>query len=522
MSGALQILIFVFLLLSIASVLLMQSTRKKSGFQARLSILFFLFVIIPLLPLAIIFGQVFNKGSETLIVPGVEEALNLSLRQLRLQLNEHGQLLLTEYQKNSTVPSSSLNTVYYAGKIVRQNQKTHIVSTTIFSEWNDIPKSHILDSDISSIMQRCELGEIVRHNNIELFESYIMHPDSSFSFLAFKIPKDALQTKESITEALRNYNSILLLRDAMLEKDFIWVLLLFFILLLAIISIFLSRYISRGVSEPIQELTKGMKKVAAGDLKHKISIHAKDEIAFLVDSFNNMTEEMRITQSNLQRAERAAAWRDIARQISHEIKNPLTPIEFSLYRLESSLPEDSQNNADIAESIRIIREEISSIRRITSEFSQFAKMPHVELKPSNITSIIKDSIHLFDSDDQAHIAFSLKADEALPSINLDEEQMKRVFHNLLKNAIEASKPGDSIKITVTPSQFNDKVNISIADSGTGMDEATLSRIWEPYFTTKTQGSGIGMFMVQRIINDHGGKIDVQSIEGKGTTVRITI
>jgi nitrogen fixation/metabolism regulation signal transduction histidine kinase len=282
------------------------------------------------------------------------------------------------------------------------------------------------------------------------------------------------------------------------------------------VSVYAARRISEGISEPIKQLTAGMKKVGAGDLSHRLDIKARDELEFLVDSFNRMTEELKISRENLQRAERAAAWRDVARQISHEIKNPLTPMHFSLFRIKSSLAAEVLAQTDVIESFRILEEELASMRRIADEFSQFARMPHLDLKKEDIADIVRQSVRLFETEFDVR----LDTDEGIDPVPLDRDQFRRAIHNLLKNAIEASSPGDSIDVTLK--KVANRIRIQIIDHGKGMDRETIEKAAAPYFTTKEGGSGIGLFMVKRIIKDHGGEFEIRSEPNKGTCVTIEL
>ena len=186
-------------------------------------------------------------------------------------------------------------------------------------------------------------------------------------------------------------------------------------------------------------------KSVSGDLSHRVNIKAKDEIEFLVNSFNKMASDLKTSRENLQRAERIAAWRDVARQISHEIKNPLTPIKFSLFRLMSSLPEEFKQQNDFQESVAIIEEELASIQKIANEFSDFARMPQMQLKPENVDEIINNTVTLF-HDDPKNIKFTLSIEKEIPQIMIDRDQIRRCLQNLIKNAIEASAPDSQIDI----------------------------------------------------------------------------
>jgi len=347
------------------------------------------------------------------------------------------------------------------------------------------------------------------------YEYYRLQPDSIIILAAFAITQSQLQTRQEISRVLKNYTSLSLFRETILEKKLIWVFAIVLLILLALISFQLANIISKGIGGPIKQLSDGMRRIGAGDLAHRLHFKADDEIGYLVESFNRMAEELLVGRESLKRAERAAAWRDVARQISHELKNPLTPIELSLYRLKTSMGDTIANNIDLAESLRIIEEEIASMRRLAGEFSEFARMPQLQLQEEDIISIISDSARLY-GDHPIH----LNLPDALPARQLDREQMRRVFNNLLKNAIEASAP--TAPVSINADIQNQKIHIRISDNGCGMDENELARVFDPYFTTKKDGTGLGLFIAQRIITDHGGELSIASTKGRGTTVTIIL
>lgn len=447
------------------------------------------------------------------MLPGLDETLSNSLQIIRFQLNNKGQLLINSFIEFD-IDSSFLSEqkVLYLGCI--RDRKVRL----LYSHFQANPnlKNRLDNYSTTELELKCQTGDMYGHNEMQIFESYVKN-DSVLFFIGFITPYNINFVKEEIASSLRNYTTLTFLHDTMMEKNVVWIIIIIFILVIATLSILLARFVSSGVSEPIRTLTEGMKKIGEGDLNYRVIVKAKDEIAYLVDSFNKMVQELKISRENLQRAERAAAWRDVARQISHEIKNPLTPIEFSIYRIESSLPKEWLNHTDLCESLRIIKEEIASIRRIATEFSQFARMPHLELKDGNIGDIVSSSVKLFREQEQG-INIRLTIEKNLPLLPLDEQQFKSVIHNLLKNAIEASDENGIIDVKVDRSERG--VRVEITDYGKGMDEDTKKRIFEPYFTTKKTGSGIGLFLSHRIITDHGGRIDVKTKEGQGTTFSI--
>lgn len=507
--------------LIIYSIILWRRAQSRSRFQARLTILFFLFVLIPTVPLTLFVSMLLTKSTEMLMFPGVEQALSQSIDVIRLQLNERCEQFVADHPDIFRLPDQELKKrgIHYIASVSLQKEKPTVsllrtLSPDIFSEQE--VSSTISDLPLDQSGQ--SRGIFVQKDNLSLYQFYHPRDDSTALIIGYELPGEIKQAREEISYALRNYASLGLLRETFIEQKLIWTIAIIFIFFLVLLAVYVARVLSRGISEPIQELTAGMRRIGAGELDYTVNVRAKDEIAFLVESFNRMAKELKISRENLQRAERAAAWRDVARQIAHEIKNPLTPMQFSLFRIRSTLPEGLLENKDLQESFNILEEEIASMRRVADEFSQFARMPHMELKPENINEIIRSSTRLFAEEKSVHLQLDLE--EKLPPLLLDREQFRRVIHNLVKNAREASAPEESILIRTR--KIGNSVRIEIIDHGMGMDEETIEKATQPYFTTKPEGSGLGLFIVSRIVKDHNGRLEIQSEKNKGTTISIEI
>jgi len=512
------------LALATYSILLWRRAQKGSRFQARLTIIFFLLVLVPTVPLTLFVSLLLTRSSQMLILPGLEQALSQSLEVIRQQLNQRGQQFLAQNPNVRLVTEAQLKgeDLAYVGEVVNRNGRLRL---TYFLTIDSLAQRTVNDfetEDLQLIQSQAKVGASVHIQQLAFYESYAPLSDSGFCFVGFTIPENIAGTKDEVTRALRNYTSVNLLRETMVEQGLVWTIAVAFIIFLALISVYAAKVLSRGISEPIQKLTDGMHHLGAGDLSHRVVVPAKDEIAFLVDSFNRMAEELKTSRENLHRAERAAAWRDVARQISHEIKNPLTPIQFSLFRLKSGLPAEYLTNNDLRESFRIIEEELASMSRMAEEFSEFARMPHLELKPENLGDILRHSARLFEG--AAHkVSVKLNITEDVPPLLLDRDQFRRAIHNLLKNALEASHPGDSVEISLDKrADGQSGAQIRIMDHGGGMDEETKRRALEPYFSTKVKGSGLGLYIANRIIADHGGKMHIESNPNQGTTITISL
>jgi len=282
-----------------------------------------------------------------------------------------------------------------------------------------------------------------------------------------------------------------------------------------IISAYIAGYfISKSVTKPIQDLVDGVGVIADGNLDHRIETDAQGEVKFLVDSVNDMTVSLKENRERAISAERIAAWQDVARTVAHEIKNPLWPIQSSIRSLRKAYQSDKESFEEIFdECTETIVEEVESLRKIVDEFSQFARMPKPNLNECNINDVITDTLKLWTGrPENVEIITNLTK---IPIILGDKEQLSRAFINIITNAVQAMPDGG--KLTISTSLNDQKlVCVTFSDTGIGMAQEIKEKIFQPYFTTKESGTGLGMAVVHRVITDHKGIIEVESEENVGT------
>jgi two-component system nitrogen regulation sensor histidine kinase NtrY len=222
------------------------------------------------------------------------------------------------------------------------------------------------------------------------------------------------------------------------------------------------------------------------------------------------------------RAQKVAAWREVARRLAHEIKNPLTPIQLSAERLRrhfSGAPTHAR--ALVEECTTTIVGEVESLKGLVDEFSQFARMPSPRTVPTNLAKLINDTLALYNGL-FGDIRFEQRFEPRTPVVRLDPEQIRRVIINLVDNAIEAMERSGTITIETGLDPANNLVRLIVADNGPGIPVAEREKLFLPYYSTKRRGSGLGLAIVRRIIAEHGGTIDVGSNAPKGTRFTIEL
>lgn len=272
---------------------------------------------------------------------------------------------------------------------------------------------------------------------------------------------------------------------------------------------FLSSYITRSlhsISDKIQK-TKLMKKNERIDAEGTTS-----EIASIVDAYNQMIDELEISAEKLAKGEREQAWREMAKQVAHEIKNPLTPMKLTVQNFERTFdPNEEGIREKVKDYAEMLTQQIDVMSSIATSFSDFARMPNKNVERIELIHVVKSAIDIFY---QNEISFHCEKKEIY--LFLDKNQITRVLNNLVKNSIQAVEMVEKPKIEVSLEEANDEVILTVKDNGKGISEVDKTYIFEPKFTTKSSGMGLGLPMVKNIVEAYGGKIDFNSVVGLGT------
>ena len=281
-------------------------------------------------------------------------------------------------------------------------------------------------------------------------------------------------------------------------------------------------YAARRLTRPLSTLAVGTERVARGDLDVELEGEGTDEFGQLVGAFNAMTRELREMTGRVARAERESAWRRMASQVAHEIKNPLTPMRLMLQQMEADLARDPVQGAEnIRRMAPKVLKQIDSLDRIARDFAQFARLPRRRTEQVDAGALVRDATELYAGAAAQGIIVRCEVAEPLPPVWWDEEELRRVLLNMVLNATESleAKGGGEVLLRATATQRGGKpgVRVEVRDNGIGIQPEDGARLFEPQFSTKTRGTGLGLAIVSRILEDLGGTIEFDSTPGEGTT-----
>lgn len=292
-----------------------------------------------------------------------------------------------------------------------------------------------------------------------------------------------------------------------------------------IVGLLLTLWVSSRITRPLEELSEGAREVASGRWDTVIDLRGRDEIGQLAAAFNEMTETLASTREQLVQTERVAAWRELARRLAHELRNPLFPLQITVENLQKARQLDAKQFLEVFnESTSTLRAELANLNTIIGRFSDFSKMPAPHFAKVNINEALRIAVRLFEAQFNAvgkpPVIPEYFLTEALPEIDADVDLLHRAFQNLVLNALDAMPAGGTL--TLRTSEHDGNVRIEVADTGKGLTPEECSRLFTPYYTTKVQGTGLGLAIIQSVISDHRGTISVTSDEGRGTTFRIEL
>src|SRR2546422_37134 len=294
------------------------------------------------------------------------------------------------------------------------------------------------------------------------------------------------------------------------------------------IGLLVSFWVSARITKPVEELAEGAREVASGRWDTRIDVHGRDEIGQLAKAFNEMTQTLAAQKERLVQTERVAAWRELARRLAHELRNPLFPMQITVENLQKARQLDAKQFLEVFhESTATLRAELANLNTIVGRFSDFSKMPAPQFVRVNVNEALRNAVRLFEPQfnevGKPTITPELFLTEPLPDIDADPDLLHRAVQNLVLNALDAMPAGGTL--TIRTAQRDGPARcalLEVSDTGTGLTKEECERLFTPYYTTKQHGTGLGLAIVQSVVSDHGGKISVESDPGHGSTFRIEL
>ena len=384
------------------------------------------------------------------------------------------------------------------------------VKFSIYSLNGELINSTLPKSEITSIspellnrifdQKDSKTIEITQRNDVQYRSSYSLILDNNFN------PLWILNLPYYDDDNLNSY-----------ELDSFLIILGEVYFFLFILSIIISYFVSHYMTKAISQIALKMKQTRLDKRNSKIKIKARSkEVNSLVESYNNMVEMLDKNVQELSKSNKEQAWREMAKQVAHEIKNPLTPMKLSVQSFERDFTNDKQNKEKVEDFTQTIIQQIDTMSSIASAFSNFAEMPTQQGEKLNIVKVVRLSLEIFK---EQNIVFESDIDKLI--INIDRPQIVRIMTNLIKNAIQACENNKSPLIKVSIKKLSKTVCITVKDNGKGIPLNIRNNIFEPNFTTKSGGMGLGLGMVKNLVDSYDGKIEFESKINKGTSFKIT-
>ncbi|MEP0860808.1 MAG: HAMP domain-containing protein [Ignavibacterium sp.] len=466
---------------------------RKINYTFKTKILFaFLFVsIIPVIVLAIYNRQVVEERSRESIFNELKQRADYVQSHIESQINKN---------KNRNIIKASEN----ASNELKISFAIFDGTEQVFNSNNNYSQIELLDKKLNS-------GAYYHLHYLRSKEFMTSEKINDYVYDSY-YRQIKLDNKEYILAVNDAFNKIKIPFSTTEIDVVIFGIYSFAVLLIVLFS----TIFANQISSPIQKLTKAAEAVGKGDLNVQIQHNAKGEIKELLDGFNLMTMELKKNQMELAELERESAWKEMAKQVAHEIKNPLTPMKLAIQQLIAAYREKHGDFDKLFDKVsNTILTQIDNLSQIASEFSRFAKMPSLKIEVVDLIKVVNDTINIF-INEKAKIILETDYQEAL--IEADKNQLSRMFINFIRNSIQAN--ADKIIININ-SKEND-FEIRITDNGTGIPEEIRDKIFNENFTTKNQGMGLGLSMAKRFIENINGRIELESSSEKGTTFKIII
>jgi two-component system, NtrC family, nitrogen regulation sensor histidine kinase NtrY len=480
--------IFIFFALCIVITYRIKDIRYS--FRTQLLVAFLLVSLIPIILLAIYNRQIVTKRSEEAIINELHERINYIERNINAQKNQIDENLQQKFEHAGSGLGITFSVYDESDEIY--SSKEQYYSSGIFSKK--------LNPKIFYYLNYLNYREFLAKESID-----------NFTYNSF-YKKINVEGRNYILGVNDAFNKVKVNLSAIEIDVFLFGIYSFAILIIIILSTILAE----KISHPIRKLTQAMSSVKQGDLNVRIINKEKGELKDLLNGFNSMVGELKNNQNELAEYEREKAWKEMAKQVAHEIKNPLTPMKLSMQQLIISVKDKKTNFEEIFDKLsNTILNQIENLNQIASEFTRFARMPRINIGEIDLLAVIKDTALLFAD---AKLKIEITTELSYPKIEADISQLRRLFINLMRNSIQASATEIIFKII----SESDNYLVYVSDNGKGISPKFKNRIFEENFTTKEKGMGIGLKLIKKYLEDINSQIILVETSPLGTTFRISI
>jgi signal transduction histidine kinase len=478
-----------FIAIAFLIILISRFGKYNLSFKSKLLFAFLLISIIPVIVLALYNTEIVSERAREGIFNELSQRANFVEKHLTSQMEKH---------KNRDLITASKNVTQELG-----------ISFALYESTDQIFNSREIYNRIGFFDRKLN-PQAYYHLNYLRYQEYMTSEKlNNYKFDSYyRIIKT--NDKEYILSVNDAFNKIKITFSNIEINVVIFGIYSFAVLIIIIISTFFANQIS----QPIQRLTEATDAVSKGDLSVKIDHNEKGEIKDLLDGFNLMTSELKKNQIELAEMEREAAWKEMAKQVAHEIKNPLTPMKLALQQLIISYKDKSKDFDKLFEKVsNTVLNQIDNLNLIASEFSRFAKMPSLKIEAIDILVVLNDTVNMF-----VHEKTSIEINTSLTEafIDADLNQLRRMFINLIRNAMQA----DATSITIDLNKIGDEYVILFSDNGKGISDIDKDKIFNEHFTTKKQGMGLGLSLAKRFVEGVNGRINLKNTSTQGTIFEI--
>jgi nitrogen fixation/metabolism regulation signal transduction histidine kinase len=519
-----------FIVMSLRRYLYAEPTQFRASIRKKIAISLVFVAVLPSLPIVLTSNYLLNQTLSSLVLDKTSSALTqaISMSNEPVEQMKDGIRREMDAMKHQLAGGNLSVDTHEGREYIRSICKIRGITIFIFNfyagngmnfiwavDWaaEDIQKN-LMDFYRVSVFEDDSRIDKLSIQRMDFLSGALRH-QHFLLVLCRSIPEDIEKRAEFFTQSLSDHKRLSDIINELKSNAgmYLFGLMLFIIL----VSVLVSLYLAKFITKPVLELSEAAQDVARGNFDVSLYRESEDELGTLFKSFNRMVYELNRNRKIIYQKQRLEAWREMARQVVHEIKNPLTPIRLSAERMRKRFLEDHPDIKKIVlNGSETIIEEVGVLMNILSEFTEFARLPEMKPMKTDLNALIEGCVNFFSSHE--HIQFYTDIDGRIPQIYVDKRLMKQTLNNLIQNAIDAV--GDSGAIYVIseyiPANGSGHVRITIRDDGTGIKEFDKDKIFNPGFSTKSSGRGHGLAIVQKIIMEHRGDISCKSEFGKGT------